>query len=110
MELNWNCAEEWLKVANKDKFDKNTEPVWSWDVNFKLDFDGSLLSISSRFYPPRVNNSDSWQGVLQVLLLGDVIMNKEFKASSLNEIRDEAESFVKEYIATIKNSIVISEA
>jgi hypothetical protein len=49
MELNWDNAKAWEEKANEKKeiFD---EPKWSWDCNFKLDFDGSLLRVSSRIH------------------------------------------------------------
>lgn len=54
MELNWDNA-SWQEKVN-DKKEIYDEPKWSWDCGFKLDFDGSLLSINSRFYPPHKNS------------------------------------------------------
>jgi hypothetical protein len=48
MELNWDNARKWQENANKIKNIHN-EPKWKWDSSFKLDFDGALLSINSRF-------------------------------------------------------------
>lgn len=42
----WELANRWQKDANANKSDD--EPRWSFDCGFKLDFDGSLLDVSSR--------------------------------------------------------------
>lgn len=101
MELNWNNAKAWEEKANEKKeiFD---EPKWTWDCNFKLDFDGSLLRISSRFYPPHKNAGDWWEGAVLVNFLGEELLRKEFKCTTLNELKVEVEKFTKHYAGTIK--------
>ncbi len=47
----WEEAHRWEESANEEK-DGLHEPHWKFDCGFKLDFDGPLLDISSRFYPP----------------------------------------------------------
>ena len=101
MELNWENAKVWQEKANEKKeiFD---EPKWSWDCNFKLDFDGSLLRISSRFYPPHKNAGDWWEGAVLVNFLGEEILRKEFKCNTLEELKTEVEKFTKHYAGAIK--------
>ena len=101
MELNWENAKVWKEKANEKKeiFD---EPKWSWDCNFKLDFDGSLLRISSRFYPPHKNAGDWWEGAVLVNFLGEEILRKEFKCNTLEELKTEVEKFTKHYAGAIK--------
>lgn len=101
MELNWDNAKIWQDQANEKKEIPN-EPKWEWDCNFKLDFDGSLLGISSRFYPPHYNNGDWWEGNTTVLFFGTKLLTKKFKCDTLDELKNEVEKFTKHYIGAIK--------
>lgn len=101
MELNWENARLWEANANEKK-EIHNEPKWKWDCGFKLDFDGSLQSISSRFYPPHKNIGNFWEGTVQVYFLGDEILSKEFKTDTLDELKVEVEKFVKHYACAIK--------
>jgi hypothetical protein len=101
MELNWDNAKAWEEKANEKKeiFD---EPKWSWDCNFKLDFDGSLLRVSSRFYPPHKNAGNWWEGTVTVNFLDTELLKKEFKCDTLDELKNEVEKFTKHYAGAIK--------
>lgn len=100
MELNWDNAKLWQEKANEKK-EIHDEPKWNWDCGFKLDFDGSLLSINSRFYPPK-NESDWWVGKLHVVLFGEIILTKEFKEATLDEIRESVEKYMSHYVGCVK--------
>lgn len=101
MKLNWKEAEAWEEKANAKKQIFN-EPKWKWDCNFKLDFDGALLRISSRFYPPHKNAGDWWEGTVSVLFLDEKLIEKEFKCDTLDQLKTEVEKFVKHYANAIK--------
>lgn len=103
MELNNENARIWEENANIKKDDN--EPRWSWDCNFKLDFDGPLLSLCSRFYPP-YNNIGKWEGNVSVNLLDVKILKKEFKCDTLDELKIEVEKFSKHYINSIKSRLI----
>jgi hypothetical protein len=47
----WDDAYELIEKMNANRV--NDGPKWSFDCGFKLDFDGGLVSISSRFYTPK---------------------------------------------------------
>jgi hypothetical protein len=104
MILNWDNANSWEEKANEKKeiFD---EPKWKWDCNFKLDFDGSLLSISSRFYPPNKNKGDWWEGAVTVRFLEEQILVKKFSCGSLDELKKEVEKFTNHYADSIKSRL-----
>lgn len=72
---------------------------WS---NFKLDFDGSLLRVSSRFYPPHKNAGNWWEGNVTVKFLDTELLKKEFKCDTLDELKTEVEKFTKHYADAIK--------
>jgi hypothetical protein len=101
MELNWNNAKAWEEQANERK-EIYDEPKWRFDCNFKLDFDGSLLRISSRFYPPHKNAGDWWEGYVHIYLLEEEVLKKEFKCDTLDKLKIEVEKFTKHYTGIIR--------
>lgn len=103
IDLNWDSARLWEEKVNEKK--DTHEPKWSWDCSFKLDFDGPLLAISSRFYPPNYNNGDWWEGVFNVVFLGETILTKEFKEDTLEQLHDSVEKYLKYYAQSIKARI-----
>jgi hypothetical protein len=104
MELTWENANAWQDKVN-DKKEIHDEPKWRWDCGFKLDFDGSLLSISSRFYPPHKNDGSWWEGTLHIILLGEPILTKNFKEETLEVLHASVEKYVKQYVGCIKPQI-----
>lgn len=104
MELNWENAKKWQQKANENK-NVYDEPQWGFDCGFKLDFDGSLLRISSRFYPPHKNSGNCWEGHVVVNFLGEQILEKEFKCETLDELKKEVEKFTKNYSDSIKSRL-----
>jgi hypothetical protein len=93
MELNWDNAKLWQDKVNEKK-EIQDEPKWSWD--------GSLLSINSRFYPPHKNKGDWWEGNLYVVLFGETILTKEFKEDTLEKLHDSVEKYIKHYVGCVK--------
>jgi hypothetical protein len=92
--LNWPEANAWETLVNSDKH-KFSEPTWRWDCNFKLDFDGPLMSIRSRFYPPHKNNHNGWEGTVTVYdMRGKELENKAFKTDTLEQLHKEVEYYV----------------
>jgi hypothetical protein len=94
MKLNWDNANEWEEQANKE--DKETK--WSWDCNFKLDYDGDLVCFSSRFYPPHYQSDGNyWDGNVDVMVLGESVLKKYFKCDDLDQLKKEVEEFTEHY-------------
>jgi len=87
----WDAAHAWEDKANEGKDDQGSR--WSWDCHFKLDYDGPLLRISSRFYPPAKYYGTGWDGTVS-LMMGDVtIIEKEFKEDDLDTLKAEVEAY-----------------
>jgi hypothetical protein len=86
-------ADAWASDANGEKEDG---PLWSFDCGFKLDYDGSLLSISSRFYPPTTHGGPTWDGTVTLSFLDKEIREKKFDCKTLHELKSQVESYVKE--------------
>lgn len=103
MKLNWWRAEQWAEKVNESK--EYYDPKWNWDCGFKLDFGGSLLSVTSRFYPPHKNKGDWWEGDLDISFLGKKISTKRFKEDTLDELHLNVETYVREYTDSIKDKL-----
>ena len=89
-------ADEWAENANGEQ--EYGVPIWSWDCNFKLDFDGSLLRLSSRFYPPHKNDHDGWEGTASVMIGDQTISEKAFKTETLDELKVQVEGYRDDYM------------
>ena len=89
-------ADKWADDANADKVAFH-EPKWSFVCGFKLDFDGPILDVSSRFYPPKTHYGPKWDGSVSILLLGKTIHEESFECDTLDQLREAVEKFVQEY-------------
>lgn len=99
---NWDEAYLWQENANKNKNEEH--PKWSWDCGFKLDYDGNLVNLLSRFYPPNSLN-ENWTGSMTIYLLGKEYLRKEFKNKDLDKLKQEVEKFSKHYIGILKSKL-----
>lgn len=89
------------KIENKLNENTIAGTKWSFDCGFKLDFDGSLLNVSSRFYPPKTHYGDRWDGECSIYLMDEVVASKKIKTKTLKELKREVEQFVKKQISKI---------
>jgi hypothetical protein len=92
----------WAREANAGK---EVGPYWSFDCGLKLDFDGELLSISSRFYPPKESYGSGWNGAATLYFLGEIIESKEFAAKTLDELKIEVEEYTRSLTNRLKASL-----
>ena len=109
-----DCPTEWKQAElieaefNEGKGDDFEEPRWKFDCGFKLDFDGALLRISSRFYPPKKHYGEGWDGHVRLLVgsyeLDDsqTLVSKEFKCATLEQLHKE----VEDYTAGLRKKII----
>lgn len=101
MVLNWNVANDWEARANVKKTEK--EPRWAWDCNFKLDYDGGLVSVESRFYPPHYQSlGDFWDGSVRIKVLEECVLERKFKCDTLEQLQSEVEDFMNHYKQVVK--------
>ncbi len=98
---NWDEAKKWQEDANKESSGNWEGPEWEWDCGFKLDYDGPILRISSRFYPPKTHYGKTWDGTVTVYCLDKEIEKKKFDCDTLDELRGQ----VKKYISGLCNKI-----
>jgi hypothetical protein len=101
----WQAARVWeIESNNEDSIIK-----WSWDCGLKLDYDGDVCSISSRFYPPHKNSmgSANYSGTI-CLLVGDAaeyLHEHEVEAESLDSLKSIVENYVEELLGEIHEAI-----
>lgn len=102
----WERAYELQKQMNggvdKDDDEYRDRPRWRFDCGFKLDFDGPLLDVSSRFYPPKNHYGPTWDGGVTIFLFGKEVAVKKFDCATLEELHIRVEAFVKEFADKVR--------
>jgi hypothetical protein len=93
-------ADAWADAANENK-NEHSEPKWSFDCGFKLDFDGPILNVSSRFYPPKTHYGPKWDGTVTVFLMGEEVLEKKFECDTLEQLKEEVEVYVKNLVTKV---------
>lgn len=76
------------KKQNTNYDNRFEAPIWTYDCGYKLDFDGPLLRISSRFYPPTTHFGPKWDGKMQVMLMSKEIATYSLEADSADELAE----------------------
>lgn len=105
-------ADTWLSIANRQLLTENGTdslkniPHWGWDYGFKLDFDGPMLSVSSRFYPPKTHYGPDWDGSITVILLGKVILEENLRCTTLDELRKAVVEFTTAIASKVENILL----
>jgi hypothetical protein len=96
------CPKDWdearaieLKLNNGEDKKDGGKPFWDFDCGFKLDYDGPLLSVNSRFYPPKTHYGPTWDGTVTISLMGEEIIEKKFDCPTLDQLKIQVEAFVK---------------
>jgi len=101
----WDAAYKWQEEANgEDNLIK-----WSWDCGLKLDYDGDVCRISSRFYPPHKSSSEygKYYGTISVMI-GDAeeyLHEHEIEAGTLDELQNLAEDYVSKTLDKMHNAL-----
>lgn len=100
----FQAAYKWAEKVNQAP---KTVCEWSWDCGLKLDYDGNLCSISSRFYPPHksAESYGKWHGTIHVSVKEYEINTKKVEAKTLDELQVIVEKHVLDIETKITNSI-----
>lgn len=98
----WDEAKLIQDKLNEDRPDYS--PKWSFDCGFKLDYDGGIFSISSRFYPPKTHYGPTWDGTVTVYCMEEELEQHTFDCNTLGELKIE----VDKYVAELKQRILTS--
>lgn len=104
------CPKNWdeAKIIEDKLNEKNEvyDPQWKFDCGFKLDFDGRLVSISSRFYPPKSHYGMTWDGTVSIEIGNVLIKEQKFYCKTLIELQIEVEGFVNEFKVKMQNLLL----
>jgi len=96
--MNWDNAQAWADKANKNK--RHNEPKWIWGCGLNLDFDGDLLTISSRFYQ---QSEDIFDGSVSFFLDdGMEVFRREFNSRDIDILKKDVEEYVQSVIDHIE--------
>lgn len=100
----WDAAYAWIEEANSD----DNLCKWSWDCGLKLDYDGDICKISSRFYPPHKSSIEygKYHGTISVYIGDDEIHKHEVEAKTLDDLKTIAESYSAKIIEKITTNIM----
>ena len=101
----WEQFYKWVDDANKDK-EEHEEPMWGTDCNFKLDFDGPLVCISSRFYPSANYYGPTWDGRVSLYVGSQEILEKKFDYPTFAELVKAVEVYVESLRTEIKSALI----
>lgn len=101
---NFKEADLWAAVLNQDR-DESAEATWSFDVGMKLDFDGPLISVISRFYPPGRHSSEGWSGEVTINLGALEIETREIKSDTIVALSEAAHAYVEEVRKSLHEAI-----
>lgn len=88
----YEAAHAWADKANGDN--GTFYPLWKFDCGFKLDYDGPLVHVSSRFYPPKTHYGETWDGTVSIMIGEDDLIEKSFDCETLEKLRVEVEAYV----------------
>lgn len=100
---NWDIATKWLSHINSGKLETYEQPHWSFDCNFKLDFDGPFLRWNSRFYRELKAGEWLWSGDVDLMFKdGQVTPTQSFVDKELTTLISD----VEKYVADVESKIV----
>jgi hypothetical protein len=97
--MDWNEAKECAENANSEKQIQEIEPRWSWDCGLKLDYDGGLLRVSSRFYQA---DNNIYNGSVSFLIGDETLFDREFSCRHIDVLKADVETYVAKITANIK--------
>jgi hypothetical protein len=101
----WNAAHKWQEQANEE----DDLIKWSWDCGLKLDYDGDVCRISSRFYPPHKSSAEygKYHGTISVMI-GDAeeyLHEHKIEAETLDELQNMVEGYVSKTLDKMHNAL-----
>jgi len=98
----WEAAREWEMQSNIDI----NICQWSWDCGLKLDYDGDICKISSRFYPPHKHAAPGkWSGSISVIIGDEYIHNHKVESDTLDMLKITVEKYVSTILDKINSNI-----
>jgi hypothetical protein len=101
----WDAAHKWQEQANEE----DNLIKWSWDCGLKLDYDGDVCRISSRFYPPHKSSSEygKYHGTISVMISDaeEYLHEHKIEAETLDELQKLVEDYVSKTLDKMHNAL-----
>lgn len=82
-------------------------PRWSFDCGYKLDYDGPLISVSSRFYPPKTHYGPTWDGTVSIYFLDKTVSEKKFDCKTLDELKTQVDNYIENVKDSLEKKILL---
>lgn len=93
-----DCPASWDEARKLEKGWRKKNPnsfmYWSFDCGFKLDYDGTLMRVESRFYPPKTHYGPGWDGSVAIFFAGNEICKKKFECEAWDQLVDGVQKYV----------------
>lgn len=89
-------------IDEYDRAESSITPVFTSDCGYKLDFDGPLMTVSSRFWPPKQAYGEMWDGGIQVLFMDNKLLEKEFSDKTFEGLTSKIIKYTQNLDKTIK--------
>lgn len=77
---------------------------WLKDCQGKEDYDGTLLSVSSRYWPGNYRDDGRPSAESQIIFLGSTIAEKDFDGDTKQEVQQAVEAWVSEKVEEFRES------
>jgi len=90
----WEEAHKWEEYANAESEGDWERPEWSYDCGFKLDFDGAIMRVSSRFYPPKTHYGETWDGYVTLYIFDKEVSKEKFDCKTIEELKQKVEAYI----------------
>lgn len=98
--MNWDNAKKWEECANQKDDDFYDSPIWKFDCGFKLDYDGSILKVDSRFYP-NGNNNNTYDGSVTFNIKDETVFRREFSSRHIDILKKDVEQYIDSVFSNI---------
>ena len=74
---------------------QNQGKINPWFSGFKLDFDGAILRVTSRFYPPKSHYGKTWDGTVTVWIFDKEVHEEKFDCETLEQLKTKVEKYTE---------------
>ena len=101
----FDVAHKWAEECNNASTNNCN---WSWDCGLKLDYDGDICRISSRFYPPHKVSAEYglYSGTLSVYVFDTKVFDKKFEEKTLDILKTTVEYYVSGLESKLKTNLI----
>lgn len=90
----WDEAHKWEKNANVASVGDYDKPKWEFDCGFKLDYDGTIMQVCSRFYPPKTHSGKTWDGYITLYIFDKEVHKEKFDCKTIEELKQNVEAYI----------------